>query len=46
MSVSPDTSQRVVIVGGGAFGLSVALELSQRGYDNIVVLDRHVPPVR
>lgn len=46
MPASRDTSQRVVIIGGGAFGLSTALELSQRGYDNIVVLDRHVPPVR
>ncbi|KAL4866620.1 hypothetical protein BDV12DRAFT_210353 [Aspergillus spectabilis] len=35
----------ILIIGAGVFGLSTALELSQRGYTNITVLDRHVPPV-
>lgn len=35
----------IIIVGAGVFGLSTALELSKRGYENITVLDRHVPPV-
>lgn len=38
-------SQSIVIVGAGVFGLSTALELTKRGYSNITVLDRHVPPV-
>ncbi|KAM0716423.1 hypothetical protein Q7P37_007868 [Cladosporium fusiforme] len=42
---SRDQSQRIVIVGGGAFGLSTALELTNRGFNNIVILDRHLPPV-
>lgn len=40
-----EKSQRIVIVGGGAFGLSTALELTTRGFDNVVVMDRHFPPV-
>lgn len=36
---------RVVIIGAGVFGLSTAVELSNLGYTDIVVLDRHVPPV-
>lgn len=35
----------VVIVGAGVFGLSTALELTRRGYKNVTVVDRHVPPV-
>lgn len=38
-------SKPIIIVGGGAFGLSTALELATRGYDNITVLDRRLPPV-
>ncbi|KAF2009053.1 FAD-dependent oxidoreductase [Aaosphaeria arxii CBS 175.79] len=38
-------NERIVIVGAGVFGLSTALELSKLGYKDIVVLDRHVPPV-
>lgn len=34
-----------VVIGAGVFGLSVALELAQRGYQNIKVLDRYPPPV-
>ncbi|KAL2830435.1 FAD dependent oxidoreductase [Aspergillus pseudoustus] len=35
----------ILIIGAGVFGLSTALELTKRGYRNITVLDRHVPPV-
>ncbi|KAL4930249.1 uncharacterized protein BDV17DRAFT_289853 [Aspergillus undulatus] len=35
----------ILITGAGVFGLSTALELTRRGYTNIAVLDRHVPPV-
>ncbi|KAL4884966.1 FAD dependent oxidoreductase [Aspergillus karnatakaensis] len=38
-------SDQILIVGAGVFGLSTALELTKRGYSNITVLDRHVPPV-
>ncbi|KAJ5755688.1 L-pipecolate oxidase [Penicillium manginii] len=34
----------IIIVGAGVFGLSTALELKQRGYSNITVLDRYTPP--
>lgn len=37
--------EKILIVGAGVFGLSTALELSKRGYKNITILDRHVPPV-
>ncbi|KAF1951191.1 FAD dependent oxidoreductase [Byssothecium circinans] len=30
----------IAIIGGGAFGLSTALELSQRGYTNITVFEK------
>lgn len=36
---------RILIVGAGVFGLSTALELELRGYENVVVADRHPPPV-
>lgn len=42
-SVSKD--KRITIVGAGLFGLTTALELSRRGYRNILVLDRYLPPV-
>ncbi|KAH8423951.1 NAD(P)/FAD-dependent oxidoreductase [Aspergillus melleus] len=35
----------IVIIGAGVFGLSTALELSERGYTNITVFDRRLPPV-
>lgn len=38
-------TDRIVIVGAGAFGLSTAAELARQGYKSIVILDRHVPPV-
>lgn len=37
-------SDSIIIVGAGVFGLSTALELKQRGYTNITVLDRYAPP--
>ena len=39
------TSSRIIIVGAGVFGLTTALELSIKGYKNVAILDRHVPPV-
>jgi ribulose 1,5-bisphosphate synthetase/thiazole synthase len=41
-----DTNSSIVIVGAGIFGLSTAYQLASEGYRNIVVLDRHMPPVR
>ncbi|GJC92677.1 Fructosyl amino acid [Colletotrichum higginsianum IMI 349063] len=35
----------IVVVGAGVFGLSIALELRQRGHTNITVIDRMLPPV-
>lgn len=35
----------IIIVGAGVFGLSTAWELTQRGYSNVTVLDRFMPPV-
>ncbi|KAF5013020.1 hypothetical protein FDECE_967 [Fusarium decemcellulare] len=35
----------IVIVGAGVFGLSTALELKKRGYQNVTVIDRYLPPV-
>lgn len=40
-----DKNGRVLVVGAGVFGLSTALELKLRGYENVVVADRHPPPV-
>ncbi|KAL4927662.1 NAD(P)/FAD-dependent oxidoreductase [Aspergillus undulatus] len=39
-------SSSILIVGGGAFGLSTALHLTQAGYTNIMVLeqDDQIPP--
>lgn len=39
-------SDAIIIVGGGAFGLSTALHLSQNGYTNVSVFekDNHIPP--
>ncbi|KAL2209884.1 FAD dependent oxidoreductase [Sarocladium strictum] len=37
--------KKILIVGAGVFGLSTALELTKRGYKNITVLDRYLPPV-
>lgn len=35
----------IVIIGAGVFGLSHALELKQRGYSDVTVIDRNLPPV-
>lgn len=35
----------ILIIGAGIFGLTLSLELHQRGYTNITILDRYVPPV-
>lgn len=39
-------SDPIIIVGGGAFGLSTALHLTRSGYTNISVYERddHIPP--
>ncbi|KAI9930111.1 hypothetical protein ASPWEDRAFT_23836 [Aspergillus wentii DTO 134E9] len=42
---TPSKTATILIIGGGVFGLSTALELSNRGYKDITVLDRHLPPV-
>ena len=36
----PDKSSPIIIVGGGAFGLSTALHLTQKGYSNITVFEK------
>jgi sarcosine oxidase/L-pipecolate oxidase len=38
-------SASILIVGAGVFGLTTALELSRRGFTNIKVFDRALPPV-
>ncbi|KAL0262167.1 hypothetical protein SLS55_003606 [Diplodia seriata] len=43
-STQPTKADRVLVVGAGVFGLSIALELSERGYRNVTVLDRYPPP--
>ncbi|KAJ5089152.1 hypothetical protein N7532_007836 [Penicillium argentinense] len=40
-----EKNSKIVIVGAGVFGLSTAYQLATEGYTNIVVLDRHMPPV-
>lgn len=42
-AVSKDES--ILIVGAGVFGLSTALELKKRGYLDVTVIDRYLPPV-
>lgn len=41
-----NTDSSVIVVGAGVFGLSTALELTRKGYKNVTIVDRHVPPVR
>jgi sarcosine oxidase/L-pipecolate oxidase len=41
--VSP--SDRIVIIGAGVFGLSLAYQLASEGNQDVMVMDRHVPPV-
>lgn len=38
-------SDAILVVGAGVFGLSTAYELAKRGYTNITVADRSLPPV-
>ncbi|KAI1621553.1 putative sarcosine oxidase [Exophiala viscosa] len=38
--------EKILVVGAGAFGLSTALALRQRGFTNITIIDRYYPPVR
>lgn len=33
-------SDAIAIIGGGAFGLSTALELSRKGYKNVMVFEK------
>ncbi|KID83347.1 FAD dependent oxidoreductase [Metarhizium guizhouense ARSEF 977] len=40
----PSKTDPVVVIGAGVFGLSTALELTTRGYTNVTVLDRYLPP--
>lgn len=40
-----EKQQRVIIMGAGIFGLSTARQLAIEGYQNITILDRHMPPV-
>lgn len=37
--------ESILIIGAGVFGLSTALALQQRGYSNLTVVDRYMPPV-
>ena len=45
MTSPPSKTQPILIIGAGVFGLTTALELSKRGYNNITILDRTLPPV-
>jgi sarcosine oxidase/L-pipecolate oxidase len=36
----PDKTQPVIIIGGGAWGLSTALHLTRDGYTDITVFER------
>ncbi|KAF7591892.1 hypothetical protein BBP40_000939 [Aspergillus hancockii] len=40
-----EKNNKIVIVGAGIFGLSTAAKLASEGYQHIIVLDRHMPPV-
>lgn len=37
---TPSKNEPIVVVGAGAFGLSTALHLAQRGYANLTVFDK------
>lgn len=40
-----DPEKSIIVVGAGVFGLSTALELKNRGYRSVTILDRFIPPV-
>jgi glycine/D-amino acid oxidase-like deaminating enzyme len=40
-----DQNSKIVVVGAGLFGLATAKQLASEGYRNILVVDRHMPPV-
>ncbi|KAG8162522.1 hypothetical protein KVR01_008287 [Diaporthe batatas] len=40
-----DRTSKVVIVGAGLFGLATAKQLASEGHQNILVVDRNMPPV-
>ncbi|POS75833.1 hypothetical protein DHEL01_v205766 [Diaporthe helianthi] len=40
-----DSTSKIVIIGAGLFGLATAKQLASEGYRNILVVDRHMPPV-
>lgn len=42
---APSKTDTILVLGAGVFALSTALELKLRGYQNITVLDRYLPPV-
>lgn len=44
-TISPSKNSTILIVGAGVFGLTLALSLHQRGYHNITIFDRYLPPV-
>lgn len=45
-NMSPSShDDSILIVGAGAFGLSTALELKERGFKEVTVIDRMMPPV-
>ncbi|KAH6886303.1 FAD dependent oxidoreductase [Thelonectria olida] len=41
MSSAPQKHDPIIVVGAGIFGLSTALHLSRRGYQDVTVFDRH-----
>lgn len=41
----PSKTSSIIIVGAGVFGLTTALELHARGYQNITIIDRYLAPV-
>lgn len=45
MTKDKNKNSRIVVVGAGIFGLSIAHQLASEGYKNVIVLDRHMPPV-
>ncbi|KEF62476.1 uncharacterized protein A1O9_00449 [Exophiala aquamarina CBS 119918] len=43
--LSCKSDAKVLVIGAGVFGLTLALELNRRGYTDITILDRYLPPV-